>query len=94
LRGRIHHSPKPLKVPEARFTQFARKFEIQGSTAIVLIVDEKGEAQDLSIAKPLGAGLDEAAVKAVRQWRFEPARKDGRPVKVRILVQTDYHLGY
>jgi TonB family protein len=86
--------PKPLKMPEPRFTQFARKFQIQGNTALTLVVDENGEPQDISIAKPLGAGLDEAAVEAVKQWRFEPARKNGQPVKVRILVETNYHLGY
>lgn len=86
--------PKPLKQPEPRFTEFARHFGIQGNTAIALVVDENGEPQDLSIVKPLGAGLDEAAIEAVQRWRFEPSRKDGKPVKVRIIVETSYHLGF
>jgi len=86
--------PKPLKMPEPHFTQFARQFGIQGNTAIVVVVDENGAPQDLSIAMPLGAGLDEAAVEALEKWRFEPARKDGQPVKVRVLVEFDYHFGF
>jgi TonB family protein len=37
-------------------------------------------------------GLDEKAVAAVQQWRFEPARKDGHPVPARIYVEVDFHL--
>lgn len=34
--------------------------------------------------------LDEQAVKAMKQWRFEPGMKDGKPVAVRILTRLDF----
>jgi TonB family protein len=40
----------------------------------------------------LGLGLDEKAIEAVRQWRFQPALKDGRPVDVQITVEVQFHL--
>jgi TonB family protein len=37
-------------------------------------------------------GLDEKAIEAVKNWRFEPAMKDGHPVPVQIAVEVDFHL--
>ena len=36
-------------------------------------------------------GLDENAIEAVKQWRFEPAMKDGKPVAVEINVEVTFH---
>jgi TonB family protein len=46
----------------------------------------------VQIARPLGMGLDEKAIEAVKQWRFDPAKKDGVPVAVRIQIDVDFHL--
>jgi TonB family protein len=40
----------------------------------------------------LGLGLDEKAIQAVRQWTFQPALKDGRPVDVQITVEVQFRL--
>jgi TonB family protein len=84
--------PRPIYKPEPSFTQFARRFRIQGQMGLVVTLNEKGEPQDISIVEPLGAGLDESAVAAIQKWRFEPSRKkdSGEPVKVRIQVDVDY----
>jgi hypothetical protein len=37
-------------------------------------------------------GLDDEAVKALRQWRFRPATKDGEPVEKTIFVEIDFRL--
>jgi protein TonB len=47
---------------------------------------------DIKITRPLGSGLDEKAVEAVRQWRFKPGTKDGSPVAVRINVEINFNL--
>jgi protein TonB len=36
--------------------------------------------------------LDQKAIDAVRQWRFDPAKKDGRPVAVQISVEVSFKL--
>jgi TonB family protein len=36
--------------------------------------------------------LDEKAIEAVKNWRFEPAVKDGKPVAVAISVEVDFRL--
>jgi TonB family protein len=37
-------------------------------------------------------GLDEKAVEAARQWRFDPARKDGHPVPVEVDMEINFRL--
>ena len=66
------------------------KFQVVETFSVV--VDTSGETTDLQIFSPLGLGLDEKGVEAIRKWKFEPARKDGKPVRVKIGVETDFHL--
>jgi periplasmic protein TonB len=63
--------------------------------ALQLVVDSSGQTRDVIIVSPIGYGLDELAVEAVRTWRtwkFEPARKDGQPVSVAIVVEVAFHM--
>jgi protein TonB len=46
----------------------------------------------IRIVRGLGSGLDAKAIEAVRQWRFEPAKKDGKPVNVQISVEVAFRL--
>ena len=51
-----------------------------------------GRVHNARIARSLGLGLDEKALEAVRQWKFEPARKDGQPVAVLVNVEVNFRL--
>ena len=44
------------------------------------------------VSRSLGLGLDEQAVEAVRQWRFRPALKDGKPLAIEAEVEVTFHL--
>ena len=57
-----------------------------------LIVDDQGRPRDIRVVRGLGFGLDARAVEAVKQWRFQPAMKDGRPVNVQISVEVGFRL--
>jgi TonB family protein len=57
-----------------------------------LIVGTDGLPRDVKGIRRLGLGLDEKAVEAVRQWKFKPAMKDGRPVAVQISVEVFFRL--
>ena len=57
-----------------------------------LIVGPDGKPRDLKVSRSLGLGLDEKAIQAVNQWKFEPALKDGKPVAVAINVEVQFRL--
>jgi protein TonB len=50
-------------------------------------------AHHIRVSKALGSGLAEQAVRAVRQWRFQPAVKDGIPVTVPATIEIPFRLG-
>jgi TonB family protein len=85
-------APIPTFTPEADFSEEARRAKYQGVCMISVIVDTHGNPVNPLVVRPLGMGLDEKALDAVRKYRFKPARKDGRPVPVMILVAVNFRL--
>ena len=81
-----------LNQREPEFSEEARQAKYQGVITLSLVVDESGSVRDLQIVSPIGLGLDEKAVNAVSGWKFQPASKDGQPVSVEIVVETNFHL--
>jgi protein TonB len=69
----------------------ARGFRISGTVLIGLVVGSNGEPRDVHVVKSLEKDIDESAVNAVRKWRFEPAKKEGKPVAVRVTVEIRFH---
>jgi TonB family protein len=57
---------------------------------IGLVVSSKGLPREVHVVRSLDKDLDKNAVEAVEQWRFDPARKAGNPVAVRITVEIRF----
>jgi len=73
----------PLKVltkQKAAYTDRARVANIQGTITIATLFGASGKIEQVMILKGLGYGLDEQALRALRQITFEPQKKDGKPV--------------
>lgn len=78
--------------PEAEFSDQARMAKFQGQCVVEIVVDTKGLPQNPRVIQPIGMGLDEKALEAVKQYRFKPAMLDGHPVPVMIDVVVDFHI--
>src|SRR2546421_2184529 len=85
-------APQVIKKVEPEYSEEARKAKYQGTVILGLIVDAHGRPQQLRVERGLGMGLDQKALEAVRQWVFEPAQKDGKPVPVIISVEVAFRL--
>lgn len=85
-------APQAISSPDPGYTEEARRAKKQGTCVLWLIVDAAGHPRDLKVVRGLGLGLDEKALEAVKQWRFQPALKDGKPVDVQISVEVEFHL--
>src|SRR5688572_17209095 len=69
---------------EPQYTDQARQARLQGAVRLQAIVRSNGTVDSVQVLQGLGMGLDEAAVAAVRQWRFRPATRNGVPVDTTI----------
>jgi periplasmic protein TonB len=84
--------PSPLYAPDPDYSDAARKAKYQGSVILWLVVGADGRPHNLRVARSLGMGLDEKALDAVRQWRFQPATLNRQPVAVEINVEVSFRL--
>jgi TonB family protein len=85
-------APRAIATPDPEYSEEARKAKYQGTCVLWLIVGPDGRPRDIRVARQLGMGLDQKAIEAVKQWKFEPAMKDGKPVAVQINVEVNFRL--
>lgn len=84
--------PKLVHYVEPQFSSSAKEAFIEGSVKISTVVTTGGIATEFHIVSGLNSEEDKTAVDALKQWKFEPGTKAGRPVKVRVTVEVDFHL--
>lgn len=75
---------------EPEFSEEARKAKFSGNVQVYLWVDEHGNPSHVRVVRGVGMGLDQKAADAVRQYKFKPAMKDGKPVKVDLYVEVNF----
>ena len=84
--------PSVLHEVKPDYTEEARRRGIVGDVVLEIVVRSDGGVGQVRVLQGLGAGLDERAVDAVRQWRFAPARRYGTPVDVLVEVAVEFKL--
>jgi TonB family protein len=81
--------PKVMNSIDPSSNEYAQKYGIAGMELLRTVVDANGVPRQMAIARPIGFGLDEKAVDAVKNSHFRPATLNGQPVPVVIdLVVT------
>jgi TonB family protein len=84
--------PRAIKQTPPQYSDEARRKKLEGTVLLSLVVTANGDTADIKVTRALGSGLDEKAIEAVSQWKFEPATKDGKPVAVKVAVEVSFHL--
>ena len=87
-------NPVLIKDVKPQYTPAALAAGIQGEVQLSIVVLVDGTAGEVKITKSLDSklGLDEEAVKAAKQWLFEPGKKDGKAVPVRVTATMAFTL--
>ena len=75
-----------------QYPDIARNGGIDGRVVVTAVIDERGRAENLQIASSPSEMLSYAAMDAIRDSRFRPARRQGRAVKVRLSIPVDFEL--
>jgi len=86
--------PALLQSIKLEYPRHAAQSRVSGKVLVMLLIDEAGLVNDISITEAEPAGYFENAVHAAfADARFFPARKDGRTVKSRVLIRVKYDPG-
>lgn len=85
-------APVLTKTTEPQYTEEAKKNRVQGVVVVSTVVGIDGLVHESKIVRGLGHGLDEMAIKAIQDWRFRPATRNGQPVATTVTVEVSFRL--
>ena len=87
-------SPVDIFKPKPSYTAEAMRARIQGSVWVQCVVQTNGKCTDIEVVRHLDErfGLDQEAVKSVRQWIFKPGTRLGQPVPVLVTIEVEFAL--
>jgi len=84
--------PSILREVAPDYTDEGRRRAVQGDVVLEIVVRADGSVGSIKTLQGLGYGLDQRAADAVRQWRFNPAKRYGTPVDVIVEVAVEFKL--
>ena len=84
--------PAVIKEFKPQYTKEAKDLGIQGTVEVEAVINADGRVGEVRVTRSLDKehGLDEQAVKAVKQWEFKPAMKNGVAVPVLVSIEMTY----
>ena len=89
------YGPKPIRetMVDPEYSEEAREKKFTGTVVMSIIVETDGTVSDVTFQKKAGHGLDEKALEAVRNWRFEPGKlDDNTPVRTKLQITMTFRL--
>ena len=72
--------------------EYAQANAVSGMALYHTVIGPEGKPVEIAVGRPIGFGLDESAVDAIRKASFEPAIKDGKPVPVLLDLVVQFHI--
>lgn len=94
LRAELWPESAMISKTEPEYTEEARRAGIEGTVMLSVIVDEEGRPVSMRVidSAPKPTGLEESALEAIKNWRFQPRILNGQPVAVHLTVQVNFRL--
>jgi periplasmic protein TonB len=84
--------PVAIERPEPRYPDLARRVRVAGPVVLQAVIDRSGQVIGVTVLRDPGLGLGQAAVDAVRTWRYRPTTRNGRPIAVLLTVTIMFRL--
>jgi TonB family protein len=87
--------PRVIREVKPQYTADAMRAQIQGAVFLECIVLPDGTVGEVRVVKSLDStfGLDQEAIRAAKQWRFQPGMRDGVAVPVVVTIELTFTLG-
>jgi TonB family protein len=85
--------PKCVYCPEPSYTDAARAAKFSGVVVLQVVVKADGRAENISVLRKAGYGLEASAMETVRNWQFRPANgPDGNPVATVVPIEVSFRI--
>ena len=84
--------PKLVHYVEPAFSSASKEAFVEGTVKIASIIGIEGRATESCVVRGLNSEEDQTAIDAITKWRFDPGTKNGKPVRVKVTVEVDFHL--
>jgi protein TonB len=89
---KVDVNPVPVKTPPPDYPYDLKRQGVSGVVAVATVIDETGVVTSCSVTKSSNAEFEEAAMAAVKRWKFKPAQKDGVPVKMKVTIPIRFNI--
>jgi len=84
--------PQPVKTVAPEYPEAARREKLEDDLRLRVLVAPDGHVQDVQVLEIRHEVFRDAAIEAVKQWRFEPARGESGPRPAWIVIPVAFHL--
>jgi TonB family protein len=85
--------PACIYCPNPPFTDEARAAKFSGSVVLQVVVTAEGRAENISVTRKTGYGLEASAIETVRKWQFRPAKgPDGNAVATVVPIEVTFRV--
>jgi len=85
-------APRAIFSPDPDYPASAVDAKISGQETLLVVIGKDGQVRDIKVVKSLGPEFDANSMYAVKRWKFEPARKDGKMVSVEVSIEIGFKL--
>jgi len=84
-------APRPVRITRPQYPMDAFRKRVQGKVVLEILIGEEGDVVHAEVRRSV-RGLDNAALAAVREWKFRPGKRSGRPVPMIALAPVDFRI--
>lgn len=84
--------PKTIKKVEPTYPKNAKQAEKEGTVILLATIGTDGIAKDIKAETSLGFGLEDAAIAALKKFKFVPAKKNGADVALAVRIPFEFTL--
>jgi len=82
--------PVPTRKVDPRFPPALIQAHVQGEVVLYAIIRENGSVDSIQVIRPLDPVLDQNAMEALAEWKFQPGSRNGVPVALEAVVHIPF----
>jgi protein TonB len=83
-------TPMPVKSVAPIYPAEMKRDKVSGIVTLKIVIDENGNVADRTVSKSTRPEFESAALEAIQQWKFKPARKGGAAVRATVTIPMKF----